>query len=252
MQKELEQLGLSEKETKIYLASLELGPATADQLAKHAKIVRPTTYVQIKSLMGMGLMSTYEEGKKTFFTPESPAALSLLLQKKQQEVRSNEELLARLLPSLAERYEGAGERPIVRFFSGKEGITALREMALEVKSKKHSFIYSFESLSSLYSYEERKSYSEKRVRKGISTRAIVSTKETEMATGFPLMELLPVPAQELPIQTDLLVWDNNVNIILYKGTPFGVLIESKEVANSFLATFDLLWKTLSEKYEVKR
>ena len=54
MLKELQDMGLSEKEAKIYLASLEIGRATADQLAKQAKIVRSTTYVQLESLMKKG------------------------------------------------------------------------------------------------------------------------------------------------------------------------------------------------------
>jgi sugar-specific transcriptional regulator TrmB len=40
MLKELHDIGLSEKEAGVYLAALEIGRATADQLAKHAKIVR--------------------------------------------------------------------------------------------------------------------------------------------------------------------------------------------------------------------
>jgi sugar-specific transcriptional regulator TrmB len=251
MLKELQDLGLTEKEAKVYIASLEVGRATADQLAKHAKLVRPTTYLQIKALMEMGLMSTYEEGKKTYFSPEAPSALTRLLEKRKQELSANEELLSRIIPDLTREYEGAGERPVVRFFPGKEGITALRNLALTSKTKKHSFIYSYEGLSGLYSYDERKAYTEKRVEEGIEVRAIVSSEEETMTSGFSLTQLLPVSSKELPIHTDLLVWDNNVNVVLYKGNPFGVLIQSEEVAKSFLATFNLLWKLLAEKNEIK-
>jgi sugar-specific transcriptional regulator TrmB len=88
MLKELQDLGLSEKEAKAYLAALEIGRATADQLAKHAKIKRPTTYMQLESLMKMGLMSTYEEDKKTYFAPESPELLKRLLTKQKESVAS--------------------------------------------------------------------------------------------------------------------------------------------------------------------
>jgi len=75
MLKELQDLGLSEKEARVYLAALELGQTTADKLAKHAKVNRSTTYVQLESLMKVGLMSTHEERKKTVFAPESPELL---------------------------------------------------------------------------------------------------------------------------------------------------------------------------------
>src|SRR3989344_453122 len=119
MIRELQDLGLAEKEAKVYLAALEIGRATADQLAKQAKIVRPTAYVQIKSLMEKGLMSTYEEGKKTYFAPESPEALRRVLDKQKESIRTQEDELKRLLPELSRLFEGAGERPVVRFFEGK-------------------------------------------------------------------------------------------------------------------------------------
>lgn len=251
MLQELEDLGLSEKEGKVYLAALEIGRATADQLAKHANIVRPTTYVQIKSLMEMGLMSTYEEGKKTYFAPESPSALTRLLEKKKEALRTSESLLSIMLPDLTRQFEGAGERPVVRFFPGKEGVTALRELALNGKDKEHRGIYSYEGLSEIYSYEERKEYTNRRLAKGISVRAIVSTLEDEMVSGFEKTKLLPVPAHELPMDIEIRIWDKNVEIVLYKGDPFGILIESPEVATSFQSVFDLFWKNLAQKYEVK-
>ena len=121
MLKELQDFGLSEKEAHVYLAALEIGRATADQLAKHSKIVRSTTYVQLDSLMKMGLMSTYEEGKKTYFAPESPELLKRLLLKQKEEMNTKEQELSALLPALLQQFEGAGERPVVRFFSSKEG-----------------------------------------------------------------------------------------------------------------------------------
>ncbi|MBI4087815.1 TrmB family transcriptional regulator, partial [Candidatus Kaiserbacteria bacterium] len=70
MPKELEDLGLSEKEARVYLAALELGQNTAERIAKQASVNRSTTYVQLDSLMKMGLISTHEEDKKTLFAPE--------------------------------------------------------------------------------------------------------------------------------------------------------------------------------------
>src|ERR1700689_5744541 len=112
MLKELQDIGLSEKEARVYLASLELGRTTAEKLAKHAKVNRSTTYVQIESLMKKGLMSTYEEDKKTYFAPESPELLKRLLSKQRDELQSKERDLSSILPALLQQFEGAGERPV--------------------------------------------------------------------------------------------------------------------------------------------
>jgi sugar-specific transcriptional regulator TrmB len=232
----------------VYLAALEIGRATADQLSKQSKLVRPTTYVQIKSLMEMGLMSTYEEGKKTFFAPETPAALQRLLQRKKEELSSNENLLAQIIPDLMRQYEGAGQRPIVRFFPGKEGITTMRNLALATKTKKFSGMYSYEAFSDLFSIEERRNYTKERIAQNIETRVIVSTSEKEM-TNSANVDFIKVSALDLPLSIDLLIWDNKINISLYKGNPFGVLIESDETAKSFLSIYNFLWESLKEKYK---
>ncbi|MCF7835696.1 MAG: helix-turn-helix domain-containing protein [Candidatus Marinimicrobia bacterium] len=85
----LKQLGLSEKEAKVYLASLELGEATVQEIAKQAGVNRPTTYVQIEKLTKMGLMSSVEKEGKKYFNAEEPNQLLKILEK--QKKRNREE-----------------------------------------------------------------------------------------------------------------------------------------------------------------
>src|SRR3989344_6106685 len=147
---ELQNLGLSEKEARVYLAALELGPTTAEKLSAQAKVNRSTTYVQLEALMKAGLMSTYEEGKKTYFAPESPERLRRLLAKQKDAISTKERDLSSLLPELLRQYEGAGERPVVRFFPGKEGITAVRAEVLTTKDKELSVVFSSDDMSKLF------------------------------------------------------------------------------------------------------
>src|SRR5689334_22685697 len=106
MLKELEDIGLSEKEARVYLAALELGRTTAEKLATQAKVNRSTTYVQLESLMQKGLMSTYVEGKKTYFAPESPEFLRQVFVKQQAELAAKKGGLEQILPELVHLFEG--------------------------------------------------------------------------------------------------------------------------------------------------
>ena len=251
MLKELEDIGLSENEAKVYLASLELGPATADQLAKQAKIKRPTTYVQIKSLMDVGLMSTYEEGKKTFFAPESPELLKRLLLKQREAVDVRERDLSSFLPELIRQFEGAEERPLVRFFDGREGIRTMREEMLETsKTKEFLTIYSLDNLSQLISKEDRDNYSERRVKLGIRSRLLYTNKggKLEQHFPFPLTERRYVPTEKLPIQTDIVIFDEDkIALSSLRGRLFGVIVQSTEIALSFRAIFNFIWEHVPEE-----
>ncbi|MEK7509552.1 MAG: helix-turn-helix domain-containing protein [Patescibacteria group bacterium] len=242
MQKELEDLGLSEKEAKVYLAALEVGRATADQLAKQSKIVRSTTYVQLESLMKMGLISTYKEGKKTYFAPESPELLRRLLQKQKDAVQAKERDLASLLPDLLRQFEGAGERPVVRFFPGKEGVTVTREESLLTKEKKILSIFSYDHLRQLYSEEELDAYSTKRKSLGIHSQGIHLHKAYFEKAGLDaLTERRFISPDQLPLTIDVAIFDNKTVLRSLRGTLFGIVIESDHIADNMKTIFHFLW-----------
>ena len=243
MLKELQDLGLSEKEAAVYLAALEIGRATADQLARHAKIKRPTTYVQLESLMKMGLMSTYEEDKKTYFAPESPELLKRLLNKKKEDVESQEKDLASLLPDLLRQFESAGERPVVRFFPGKEGVATAREEVLTTKEKNIHIIFSPEKLSKVFSQKYLDEYSDRRRALGIHSKGIFTYKEYFAHAGSDkLTERRYLPPNELPLTVDIFVFDDKVAIHSLEGRMFGLIIQSAQISNSMKLIFDFLWK----------
>ena len=119
----LEHFGLREKEAKVYLASLFLGPSSVQKIAQEAGINRATTYVVLDSLAENGLISQSHEGKKTVFVAEEPQAIEKLLERQQRQIADNHRALRELLPRLDEisRVAKPGA-PVVRFYKGVEGI----------------------------------------------------------------------------------------------------------------------------------
>jgi sugar-specific transcriptional regulator TrmB len=222
MLKELQDLGLSEKEARVYLAALEIGRATADQLAKQSKIVRPTTYVQLESLMKKGLMSTYEEGKKTYFAPESPELLKRLLAKQKEELNTKESELSTLLPALLQQFESAGERPVVRFFPGKEGVASVRDEVLTTKEKKTYIIFSPEHMAKIFSQKYLDEYSDKRKSLGIHSKGIYTHSEFFGHAGLDaLTERRFLSPSKLPLTIDVYVFDDKTAILSLEGNLFG-------------------------------
>ncbi len=245
MLKELQDIGLSEKEARVYLAALEIGKATADQLAKQAKIVRPTAYVQLESLMKRGLMSRFEEDKKTFFAPESPDYLKRIFELKRSEFDAREKELESLLPDLTRMFESAGERPVVRFFSGKEGITAMREETLALKKDEEILIiYNHDNLKDIYTQDELKTYTDKRVGKGIKVRSIYTKKEGPLAKENITANAVRrfISYEKMPMRSDFFIYKDRIAVTALKGHVFGVVIESKEISDSFRTLFSLLWE----------
>lgn len=239
MRRQLEVLGLSEKETKIYLAALELGHTTAEKLAKHAGVNRSTTYVQLDALIRKGLISTHEQGKKTYFAPGSPDLLRELIYRQKAAVNQREEALFNILPDLLQQYESAGERPLVRFFPGKHGIMTVREEVLQSKEKKLYVIFSTNEMTNMYSRKYHDDYDERRARLGIHAKALHTNKDFFEESDTTLGEIRYISG--IPLTIDIRIFDDKTAFFTAGRSAFATVIQSEQMANSMKMLFEFLW-----------
>ncbi|MEX0672441.1 MAG: helix-turn-helix domain-containing protein, partial [Candidatus Paceibacterota bacterium] len=112
LEKNLQNLGMSEKEAKVYLALLQVDSASATELSRTTDIKRPTVYVIIESLAEKGLVSETTVGKRTQFQAESPERLETYVERRKQELNEqSKELKSDVIPQLRSMQRGTGERP---------------------------------------------------------------------------------------------------------------------------------------------
>src|SRR3989339_405176 len=171
---QLKNLGLSENESKVYLAMLELGPATVLEIAAKALMNRPTVYVQIESLKQRGLVSTQSKGKKQIFIAESPSQLESMLEREQKNLEVKKEELSRMLPDLTTMFNLSDQKPQVRYFEGITGLEKMRDEFLKTKEKILYAITCYDMVRGVFpkTVANKKNYSDRRVEKGIRVKAI--------------------------------------------------------------------------------
>lgn len=117
---ELRKLGLKEKEVSVYLAALELGFDSVQNIAKKTGFSRPTVYEIIKALTSKGLMREVKRqgavrGERSYFAAESPDALLGLLRTQKREVEEREREFVRIISALRAKYNLAGQTEIRSF-----------------------------------------------------------------------------------------------------------------------------------------
>lgn len=242
--RELEKLGLSDKEALVYLASLELGPSPVQVIARKADVNRATTYVMIEALLQKGLMSTFDKGKKTLYTAEKPERLHRIVHHERSVVDEKEAVIKRLLPDLEAISDAAGERPKVSFYEGIEGLEAMRETVFSSSVDKMEDFISFDDLSHLLPEDHWNKHSKRLGDKKISGRTIY-TSETERHPSSRVQshwEFRRIPKDAFPMHGELTVFGNKVSMISLKGKLVGVIIESKEMAIMVRTMFELAWK----------
>lgn len=239
----LEEFGLSEKEARVYLASLESGSSSAEHLSKLAGVNRSTTYVQIESLMNKGLMSTHDIGKKTFFSAESPSHLIRLYERRQEKLKEKFRSLEDFIPELSRIHDSSGERPMVRFFEGKEGYVTMRNEVLKSKVKEYYLAMAHDMMSGVLNKEERAEFSRIRGKKNIGGKVLYSKTGNDIVPVSPL-HMKRVPIDKFPFESEIYIYGNNVALASLKGTVAGIIIESKAIANSMRSIFDIAWESV--------
>ena len=89
-------IGLSQYESKCFLASLELGPSTINQIGIRAGVPRTKVYGAVKKLVERGLIEQSEENPKIFIARSPKDFLIPLLEKESARIKESLEALTEL------------------------------------------------------------------------------------------------------------------------------------------------------------
>lgn len=246
---ELQRIGLDEREAKVYLAALELGPSPVQKIAQRARVPRATTYLVLDDLQYKGFITTYDEGKKTFFVAEPPERLATLVDKREAEIKSQKETIKKLVPELASRGQfRKGERPIIRYYEGAPAVISsyikdsLKGRGGEILNILHLDRADETLRQADFPFEKVRAM---RTKKHIKSRVIYTTKKGRIK-GYSTSNRKAkyVPVEKYPFEADIAIRGNTVYLVPY-GVPLrGVAIEDRAIAGSLRHVFELLWAQL--------
>ena len=251
MQEELKKIGLSEREAKVYLAALELGKASIQDVAKKAGINRTTTYLMIDSLMKKGLVYTIKSGKRTLFAADSPEHLLQILEKKKDVISSQMKEIEELMPQLKSVYNLSPAKPVIRFFEGRGVSEMINADILESGTREILDIYDADFLRELISEHESKEFYKKRVAAGIKYRGLYTRTLGPFKSDLELAEERYISKKLFPLYSAILIYGNRIGMSSLRGNIIGVIIESEEIANTMKSVFELAWQGAASGAEGK-
>lgn len=236
----LTELGLTPTETRVYLASLKLGPTSVQDIAKVAKLSRTATYDVIASLQERGLMSTFERGKKNYFSAEEPERAIAYFKNRVIDLGEKIETFTRSLTEM--KMLSGGERPAVRFFEGREALHALFADLVSVHPKE---LLELSNIDSVYKdldpkvlLEARKVLDETKVK----IKMLFKGEQRNPRPGAEYCRLLPEFGD---FNGEIWIYGNRVAFVQFVGKMMTVIIESKEFADMAGTLFRAAWSLCS-------
>ncbi len=224
----LKSLGLSDKETKIYLASLQLGTSVVQKIANFAGLNRTSAYDLLKSLEHKGFVSyTLQSGKRLYQATQPNKIIDML--------KEREELVKKILPELKSLSESVGKRPNVEIYTGKDGLKSIFENILN-EARSFSCIASKNQLFRLFEFYFPHFVS-RRKKKGIKVKIISEFQ--------PFDKTAPYKIIKKKIKTATWLYNGKIAMIsLEEKEPIGILINEKNFYKTHQMMFNLLWENL--------
>lgn len=235
----LQELGLSEKQAKIYLACLELGTSSVQKIAKKAEIKRPTAYLVLESLIERGLVSEIRKATTTLYSSEEPKKILANLR---QKIKDFEEIL----PVFEAKFTRK-EKPKITFYEGKK---ALWDIYLH-KIFPAQIIYFYgtsikklnEKFPELLNTWEKNWWPKKEKDPKSKVLEIVSNEAEDIkyAQSAKSKREIRVLPKDKKFLADSAIADNKVFIFSLDHL-FCVIIESEDIAKSYMALVEMVWQ----------
>ncbi len=231
-----EEIGFSPNEGKVYLTLLEIGLATAGEVAKKSKVNRSNVYEVLERLVKKGLVAYTTRYETKYFEAASPNNLLRFIQEKEQ-------LIKKHLPQLnllSECREKRGEAVV------REGVRALMSVLygfLDYNDEIRVWGVPKKAVDDFIKFEIPHFHKE-RIKRKVVMNHIYNENAT---TRIKLLNKMPFTAAKfLPEKFNSNISTHacgkEVAMFFYSKPPLVIQIFNERLAESYKKYFDLMWE----------
>ncbi len=252
MEKELQEIGLEEKEIQIYLSCLAQDTPTPTQIATQTGLKRATVYFYLDKLKEKGLIEWEIHKARKHISPVPPhRGLKRYIKQKKEEVERSESLIKGLLAEFEKIPHNKTSDSKVYYYEGEESI----RFAVGKLLASHKDIYWLGSMESMVSVTGEdwwyKTFTTKRLQQGTTTYGITDRrilqypKFSEMKEGKRFFRFLE---EDFTIPAVLGVFGDSLCLFSHqKNERRLVLIENALMSQTVMFLFKALWGALSRE-----
>lgn len=235
------ELGLTEREAKVYVALLEVGPCRVGMLIKRSGVPGSKVYEMLDRLKERGLASSIVRDGRQVFSAEDPQVL----------VRDLDERRAHLTKTVVPQLhalrnkERANRSSVV--LEGLAAIKTIYERMLDLPQGEFIYVLGAPVVAQEKLGAFLLDFQKRRLKKGLRMKLIYVHEARQYGKSrerLPFTEVRYLKEGELsPAWVD--VFGDYVAIFTLSERPSAVLIEDKDIAQSFKTYFEATWASLS-------
>jgi len=237
--KELEKVGLTQGEAKVYTALLELKSSTVGPIVKRSKVAYSNIYDILNRLIEKGIVSYILKKKTKHFQALKPSHLIDYLDNKEKEVIKQKQELKEISKKL-EKLQTFETEQNAEIFIGEKGLKSAYEKFVTKDTKEIVYLYSHEERyaqkSDLFYFSAADLWKSVKM-KGISNQYYKTSPYYKKHR-----KMLNVKFVDFPIPANIDIGKDKLMIVSWENPIVAILIHSKSMADSFRNYFESIWK----------
>lgn len=237
------EIGLSEKEAKIYVFLLSVDNANASEISKKTKINRTTIYPVMDSLVETGLAEEVVKNDKNLFRALSPEKIETFIENQKIKLYEKSKVAKSMIPKFRAIYRGDKERAIVEYYDGKEEVlkSAKAMVSGQLSKEQMYIIYPRDEVEKNFSEKDLKSVKDERIKRGIKVSSIYTHLDNKEYSSLLTKDRIKLDQKKYPIKSEIGVYGDNVRIHIFGKTPGTIFIKSGDVAETIKTMFRLIF-----------
>jgi len=246
----LKKAGLTESQSKGYMALVENGEKTPAELSDLINETRTNTYAVVDKLEKLGLAKRKDNTNKAIYIATHPSSIETLAEKRRKIVSKNEQDIKQNISSLIDLFYSHNELPGSRTLNGIDGIKTVYKETLN--DKNDIYLLRTTADEGALGKDYLDSYRSKRAKLGINTYAL--TPKTNIAELNYKNEdekmlfhrtFLDNNLYTAPVEID--VYGDKVAIIAFGETQMATIINSPPIAESIRQMLQIISKLINDK-----
>jgi len=239
-----QRLGLTNAESKVYLALLELGMTTAGPVIQKSRLQNSVVHLALRSLVEKGLVSFILKGGRRSYQATHPNRLLGILDAQEESIETMRTQIKESLPALLalQHPQGRQEAEVYIGFNGLKNV--LYTLIQDAKpGDEYLFLNYHTQEPEHYAmvYEFYKEFAKERARRGIIAKGIAPTHARKMFEGRDLKNIQFV---DIPFPANITIFHDAVVLEpAWKDTMVVFLIRSADLAKGFRAFWNSMWQS---------
>lgn len=254
LEKYLQEIGLSEREAQVYVVLLQMESASVIDVAQKTKINRSTMYLVLEDLLKKGLVTEVQIGKKMYYQAVAPERLETFIEKQKIELDEQSKRLKDIMPMLKSVQRESADRPIVKYYEGKDGIVSSVNELYEVVAQDDNLaylVYPRHLIGEVFSEEENERFRSKRKKLGIRNKVIYINDAGDIPEDA-MSERIRIDEKKYPLSCDISIYNNRVRISTIGKKLSSIFIENQDVAETLRSLFKLAFDNENDKRKTRQ